>query len=859
MLRKLAPLVLGACWTLGVGAVDAAASTTSPNRETSAEIVFASGAYEISADGGRWQSIAMEGFSSTFDPGKPQLPLAVRELELPAAAVPGSVELEIVEERSRTLDGSFRIGPAPAALGLPEAGTAADAAPEADPSVYGRDELYPAAFVTVAATSQRPRPGGGQAVVARVAFTPLRHNPRSGSLLLAEEVRVRLRYLLAAAPEAAEAATPAAASARYVVVTTRAIRDASRALRSFVNHKARYGYTLKVVTEDDFDGLVGPYPNGRAERIREWLKRNYQSLGIEYVLLIGNPEPDDPMYSRDHVGDIPMKQVWHDLAGGLFWWGDATDAYYADLTGNWDTDGDGFYGESPWLTQAQVPTSWLPPAFDRQAFSVRWTGTHVVPGDAGEKREVTFQLAQWKGARVFVDGALLFDSWPRTRRKSDIEKKLTLAAGPHGVVVEYFQDTGHGHLKLVVDGAVAGGFTGEYFQSADCSGSPVAVRSGEQLSFNWETSDHASLAPDGRGLEFEGEVRVGRIPVYGGVAALDRILQRIIAYETASPPWWRRRVFLPMEALDGVTPSYDIGEAIRAELTPAFKAFRLYEDDFGLDPPPEIVDVSGARHVVDVLNEGAGVVAWSTHGTWRWANDLMDVKYQLPLVRSAAAPIFFQGSCHNGNVYLPDCYPACPPDLDAWWIGDGRISLAYSLLKKLAVATVAATEVSTYQQGSFTPDPAHLRRFNGDLVYEFTRRVTSLHETTGEAMRQIRFTPFGLPGMPHYYIHHNQLIYNLFGDPSLKPLKYDVSGEVTSGDGSPLPGVTLTLAGGVLSRTARTTPGGSFVFPDVPPGVYTLQPAKAGDPGWVFKPRQRAVEVTRRSVVGLDFVGTAGR
>jgi hypothetical protein len=81
--------------------------------------------------------------------------------------------------------------------------------------------------------------------------------------------------------------------------------------------------------------------------MREWLKNNYLSYSIKYVLLIGNPDPDDPSLDSDAVGDVPMKMCWprrrdegspdDDEA--------PTDYFYADLTGDWDLDGDGYFGE----------------------------------------------------------------------------------------------------------------------------------------------------------------------------------------------------------------------------------------------------------------------------------------------------------------------------------------------------------------------------------------------------------------------------------------------------------------------------------------------------------------------------------
>ena len=80
----------------------------------------------------------------------------------------------------------------------------------------------------------------------------------------------------------------------------------------------------------------GQAPNGTAEKIRQWLKDNYIGYGIEYVLLIGDPNPA--------TGDVPMKMCWPRYSL-VSYRESPTDAFYADLTGNWDLDGDGNFGE----------------------------------------------------------------------------------------------------------------------------------------------------------------------------------------------------------------------------------------------------------------------------------------------------------------------------------------------------------------------------------------------------------------------------------------------------------------------------------------------------------------------------------
>ncbi len=122
----------------------------------------------------------------------------------------------------------------------------------------------------------------------------------------------------------------------YVIITTRSIVSGSGQLNTFVSHKQARGFNVHVMTEDMWGGGTG---DTAAENIREWLKDNYVRLNIEYVLLIGDPNPS--------TGDVPMKMLWpRNNATYYTQYKDSpSDYYYADLTGNWDLDGDGKYGE----------------------------------------------------------------------------------------------------------------------------------------------------------------------------------------------------------------------------------------------------------------------------------------------------------------------------------------------------------------------------------------------------------------------------------------------------------------------------------------------------------------------------------
>jgi hypothetical protein len=111
----------------------------------------------------------------------------------------------------------------------------------------------------------------------------------------------------------------------YIIMTTNFVVDNSSELANFIAHKESRGFDVNVVTEDQWGGGGG---DTAAENMRSWLGANWADDGIaDYLLLIGSPDPGS---------DLPMKNTSGDSV---------TDFYYATITGSWDFDGDGIYGE----------------------------------------------------------------------------------------------------------------------------------------------------------------------------------------------------------------------------------------------------------------------------------------------------------------------------------------------------------------------------------------------------------------------------------------------------------------------------------------------------------------------------------
>lgn len=317
--------------------------------------------YSISEEQGR-HLIDVEGFSTLAIPYSPMLPHRLYDVLLPPDVVPESLELEIVGLESEILPGGYDIRLAP--IPVPDQRQGVSPASEAEtlPS-KGR---FPPACATLLSYSQMR-----EWKFVRLDFTPFQYDIESRQLKVTNRAAVRITYARAQAemsstairhqvmkdlaPKtfinydsasswylAADQGALREAGYDYVIITSNATVDNSAKLSTFVAHKQAIGHSVLVVTEDQFGVLVGQAPNHRAEKIRQWLMNNYLTYGIEYVLLIGDPSPYE-----SGEGDIPMKKCWPRLGSDFEpdYVDAPTDYFYADLTGDWDYDDDGYYGE----------------------------------------------------------------------------------------------------------------------------------------------------------------------------------------------------------------------------------------------------------------------------------------------------------------------------------------------------------------------------------------------------------------------------------------------------------------------------------------------------------------------------------
>lgn len=355
LVRPLSILVLlGLCFLAGSRVIDAdgPANTVSLAVRTDAPRLLqreSDCAFEIPQD---------DGWGFTWEPGCPRLPVKRVRVLLPPDAVLGSVS--VTGAPSRTVE--F----------IPDKPVEVTQLPGSEvPAATGAPgELWPGSWVRVAAAGQFRKYR-----YALVDVFPFRCELATGRLISASRVPFTLTFdrdaatavpssllrddwLPGALPDFANAkqfedeyhppdnpVLAAQGHVDYLIITTGSLA-ASGVMADFVALKESQGFTVQVTPIEDFALVPGPE---LADQIRSYLQANYADWSLKYLLLVGTPDPDIPDHGGDTVGTVPMK-----LCYPQSYWTDkpsdqieaATDYYFADLTGDWDADGDGYYGEA---------------------------------------------------------------------------------------------------------------------------------------------------------------------------------------------------------------------------------------------------------------------------------------------------------------------------------------------------------------------------------------------------------------------------------------------------------------------------------------------------------------------------------
>jgi hypothetical protein len=368
------------------------------------EIGFDPSRVRLETRGGATE-VSIAGAAREFRPGLPDLPWLGERIELPAGMRLTGVEV-VAMESSPIAEGA-RIPSA--ARPRPGLGPIERTVP--DPATYGSSGFWPAVPVEIGIQGFERG-----ANVAWLKLSPVRWDPATGRLEVVRSLRVRLTLeptlsrplerervvrewetstpqgmrSLAAAPLAA---SPLAATAparqqpfsptqlpsvmgspvEYLIITDETMQAEFQRLADW---KTQSGVPAAVRT---LSFIRQEYPGGSddAERIRSFIKDAYTRWGTRWVLLGGDTEVLPTRYATTtfHNGDVIP-----------------TDLYYGCLDGNWNADGDRYYGEGYFSSDD--------PGDDADLMPEVYVG-----------RAPCVSAAQ---AQVFVDKTLLYEKTPVT-------------------------------------------------------------------------------------------------------------------------------------------------------------------------------------------------------------------------------------------------------------------------------------------------------------------------------------------------------------------------------------------------------------------------------------------------------------
>ncbi len=269
------------------------------------------------------------------EPGEPALPFYTYTFLLPPDADLENVEVTINALAEEILPGEFEVTPGPP-LGFqsetfwPEGKTIVDGK---DISIYSSATFFPQTYTKIITHGKMWR-----YKLVQVEVNPYRYNPVSKKLnkmtggnltvsfpTLSQQTPVikmpygitqLVRKLVDNYSEIAPRYGRFESSSRpekrgLAIITTSTIQSGSQNLQAYIDSKDKNGYKVHLVPESEWNTGSGD----KCDKIRRWLKTNYENLGIEFALLIGDPTPSS--------GDVPMKK-----SGST-----PTEWYYGELSG----------------------------------------------------------------------------------------------------------------------------------------------------------------------------------------------------------------------------------------------------------------------------------------------------------------------------------------------------------------------------------------------------------------------------------------------------------------------------------------------------------------------------------------------
>jgi len=251
--------------------------------------------------------------------GEPMLPVFTKVFILPFGSKIKNVDVVFSESKELLLSKDVKPVPEPTPVSSTEQNIDDTVR---DEEIYGSSEVYPSNIFSYNIGAGLN--GNDNVIYLTVRCYPVRYSPANKIIYYTNNIHIKLVY--------DEPATPVMSSDQYDLVII-SPSEFSNEIQSLIEHKINMGVDTFLETTEDIYSKYNGFD--KAEKIKYFIKDAKETLGIDYVLLVGS------------VDKLPIRYTYASF------WGDTlpTDLYYADIYDendsfcSWDANGNGKYGE----------------------------------------------------------------------------------------------------------------------------------------------------------------------------------------------------------------------------------------------------------------------------------------------------------------------------------------------------------------------------------------------------------------------------------------------------------------------------------------------------------------------------------
>ena len=323
-MKKIIPiLIVGILVLSGLGAVALTDEKAYNEKVEEKSIVISK---PIIKDIGQYITVNIdESTSSISEPGKPMLPIVTEVFTFPFGTKIRNVDVINSKVTKQVLLKEIYPTPEPKSLDVE---TKIFKEPSKNLKLYESSELFPSASFSYKTASGLEN--NEHVLYLIISWYPVRYSPTENIIFYSEKADFKIRYETPKSPIVFEDI--------YDLVII-APTEYSDSLQPLADHKNSFGIETTIKTTESIFSEYEGYDD--IEEIKYFIKDAIENWGVKYVLLVGS------------VDKIPIRTTWIVMRWYNHYWNESilTELYYADVYDelgdfcNWDSDGDGKFGE----------------------------------------------------------------------------------------------------------------------------------------------------------------------------------------------------------------------------------------------------------------------------------------------------------------------------------------------------------------------------------------------------------------------------------------------------------------------------------------------------------------------------------